>query len=437
MFTSTYHKRLSRDLERWMSRGWLSSDGRAAILSDIESRQGPSRLPAIIGILGALLLTTGAMTFVSANWDEMSKLTRLILLISAMWAAFGAAVWFQRSSHDYLLEAMLFLGAGLFGVNIMLIAQIYHIDGHYPDALFLWIAGALIVTLVLESRAALALAFVLMVIWTGTEMFEFDVTVHWPFLPVWIVATVLVVRLNWPAGLHLAILSLAFWVASTLLRLADIWHWPLHQIFGLLALIALGIFLGALSRAERPSLIMDFEPALMRYAMLGFLSSAFCVQLEFRSGEYFELLPGLLMAAALLLAVFAAAAVWWRDILSKVDLAVLIGFALWLALITFVPKHMMLWLHAPILMGFAIWLMGFAQHRAYRIILPMALSAFGIEVLYVYGKTLGSLLDTSLFFLAGGALLIVLAIGLEKLRRVMSPDAGHSSAEQADGEGAS
>lgn len=61
----------------------------------------------------------------------------------------------------------------------------------------------------------------------------------------------------------------------------------------------------------------------------------------------------------------------------------------------------------------------------------MALTAFGAEVLYIYAKTMGNLLDTSLFFLVGGVLLIVLAIGLEKLRRALSGNQPHPGGEGA------
>lgn len=431
MLNSSYRKRLARDLERWASSGWVTSEGRTAILADIDGQERPSRLPAIVGILGALLLATGAMTFISANWEEMSKLFRLILIFCAMWAAFGAAVWFQRTMHSYLLEAMLFLGAGMFGVNIMLIAQIYHIDGHYPDAVFLWTIGALVVALALESRSSLALAFVLMTIWTGTEVMEFDVLVHWPFLPVWVVGTAIIFRQKWRTGLHLAVLSIAFWITITLIQLAELWNWPEHQVFGLMAMIAMAVFLIGLANEGRGNLLMGFEAPLMRYAMLAVLAAAFIMQLEIRRAGHIQVLLLAMMAAFLMLVLLGGLAALRRNVLNAPDLAVFIGFAAWLILFTFVPRGLMLWVHGPVYMGFAIWLMAFSQRWSYRILLPMALTAFGAEVLYIYAKTMGNLLDTSLFFLVGGVLLIVLAIGLEKLRRALSGNQPHPGGEGA------
>jgi len=38
----------------------------------------------------------------------------------------------------------LLLGVILFGSNIMLIAQIYHIDSHFPNGVLMWSLGALL-----------------------------------------------------------------------------------------------------------------------------------------------------------------------------------------------------------------------------------------------------------------------------------------------------
>ncbi len=429
MLTWSYHKRLSRDIERWTGKGWLLPEGRAAILDELRQQRSGSRLPAIIGILGAVLLATGAMTFMSANWQEMSKLTRLIILFSAMWAAFGAAVWLQRTAHDYLLEAMLLLGAGMFGVNIMLIAQIYHIDGHYPDALFLWTVGALVVALALESRAALALAFVLMTIWTGAEMMSFDVRLHWPFVPVWVVGAAVIFRMKWRAGLHLATLSLGFWGAVTMLQLANRFNWTDGQTLALMALLTLPFFMLGLIRDAGKGWLMGFEPALMRYAMLGLLTASFLMQIDLRGSVRLDAVLFSLMLAVAALSAYGALSAYRSGALKAMDMAVLLGFAAWLILFHYVPRGLVLWVHAPIYMGFAIWLMAFAQYWAFSVLLPMALTAFGAEVLYIYAETMGSLLDTSLFFLVGGVLLIALAFGLEKLRRALSaPRSGEEGA---------
>jgi uncharacterized membrane protein len=42
-----------------------------------------------------------------------------------------------------LIGGLHLLGTMMFGAGIWLIAQIYHIDEHYPNALLIWSLGAL------------------------------------------------------------------------------------------------------------------------------------------------------------------------------------------------------------------------------------------------------------------------------------------------------
>ncbi len=51
----------------------------------------------------------------------------------------------------------------------MLIAQMYHMEGSPPDAVLYWALGALLAAVLLQSRPALAAAFVLIVVWSVWE----------------------------------------------------------------------------------------------------------------------------------------------------------------------------------------------------------------------------------------------------------------------------
>ena len=115
MFAFRYKQRLEKDIDRWIERGWIGKSNGQLILQDSAKSADDNRIFTIIGMLGMALLLAGVLTFVAANWQDMSKLARLAILFSAMWAVFAAAVWVEKTVNSYLQEGLLFLGAGIFG----------------------------------------------------------------------------------------------------------------------------------------------------------------------------------------------------------------------------------------------------------------------------------------------------------------------------------
>src|SRR5258706_3372631 len=84
-----YRSFVERELTRWQAAGWVSDNGAAAIRADLARRASGPGLAAALATLGAVLLGFAAMSFVAANWNVMSKLTRLVLLSAALWASYG------------------------------------------------------------------------------------------------------------------------------------------------------------------------------------------------------------------------------------------------------------------------------------------------------------------------------------------------------------
>ncbi|MBL4759012.1 MAG: hypothetical protein JKY32_15690 [Rhizobiales bacterium] len=85
-------------------------------------------------------------------------------------------------------------------------------------------------------------------------------------------------------------------------------------------------------------------------------------------------------------------------------------------------------LSAIVAIGLSIWAMEYGQEYHYSKAINLGLIIFGLVVLDIYFATFGSLLDTALFFLLGGILLLVLAWFLSRLRsRFNQPEEGAAS----------
>jgi len=117
------------------------------------------------------------------------------------------------------------------------------------------------------------------------------------------------------------------------------------------------------------------------------------------------------MAAVAVLAVVA----WRRRGISTVDAAgaVAIGLAA-IAYVYFQPEEQMAarLIGGIIVIGAALWAINNGQTGPQRVGKTTGLVAFGIEIIYLYVVTIGTLMDTALAFLVGGVLFIALAYGL-------------------------
>ena len=136
--------KVERDLSRWQAAGWISDTGAAAIRADLASRKPPFGAAAILAMLGAVLFGFAIMSFVAANWNAMSKLARLTLLLATLWACYGGAAWLFKRQLPMFAQAAVLGGIAVYGASIMLISQMYHMEGSPPDAVLLWALGALL-----------------------------------------------------------------------------------------------------------------------------------------------------------------------------------------------------------------------------------------------------------------------------------------------------
>ncbi|MFT3731311.1 MAG: DUF2157 domain-containing protein [Hyphomicrobium sp.] len=354
---SPYRNRLLRDLDRWRSNGWLSEEGRAAILAEVEAG-APSRfnLASALGILASVLFGFAALSFVAAHWEDVPRLGRLLLLLASIWAGYGAAGWLQTRGHAHLADAAVLFSAGMFGASIMLVSQMYHIAGNPTDGILLWWMGTLLAGVALRSNPALALTMVLVCVWSSMIASETN-HVHWPFLIGWGLVTAAFYWQRWWPGLHLSALSLSLFVVSLGFLIAD------GHSSGLVATIGVLVALACVAVGK---LWPDFDhiaTPLFGYAIAVAFQCLFTLQF-FETRSTSEMIALAIITLVLLIAVISHA-------LSTGNRG-----ALWLGYI-----------------------------------------AFSIEILALYGMTIGTILGTSLFFLIAAIIVGLLAYAALKLAR--------------------
>ena len=354
---SWYSQRVERDLARWQRAGWVNEAGAASIRSDLAARKSAFGAAGIFAILGAVLFGFAIMSFVAAHWTGMSKLARLALMLATLWACYGAAAYLLARKLEAFAQAAILGGIAVYGAGIMLIAQMYHMEGSPPDAVFYWAAGALLAAVLLQSRPALAAAFVLIVVWSVWER-TLAGAPHWYFLPMWLVSVVVGAWLGWRPALHLAALSLLIWLIPLgYFVLGNHAHW-------LPALIGTGVAFTAVLAGRVIDRHLPAAPVLFAYAVATAFAALFIAQFIDDFSFYDNQKPrsvGRLLLLAILTLVGLLAAMYWA--LNTENRA-----ALWIGYV-----------------------------------------AFAVEIFALYLRTLGTLLDTSLFFLVAAILVSALA----------------------------
>ncbi|WP_287958895.1 DUF2157 domain-containing protein [Filomicrobium sp.] len=345
-----HSRQLEADVQRWQEAGWVTPDGAKAIAEELRAQTPAFRLPAVLAILGAVLLGFAAMSFVAANWQEMPKIARLGLLGAALWGFYGLAGWLFSRNLEAFAHAAILGGVGIFGAAIMLIAQMYHIEGRPPDAVLLWCAGAVLAGILLRSNPSLVLAMLLAGLWSGWET-SITEHVHWPFLIAWGLISLGFVWHKWHPGMHVSALAISIFVVLLGYLLNEGHAHGLVLIIGL-AVATVGILITTLHAI--PALI---EPARTSFGYAIAVSYAALFALQFIEDP----MTNTLIATAV------------------GTLALLIG-AIILALRT--DNRGALW---------------------------VAYTAFSIEVMGLYFKSVGTLLGSSVFFLTAGIVVIALA----------------------------
>ncbi|NIJ40192.1 putative membrane protein [Parvibaculum indicum] len=420
MWQRSYLQRLKRDIDLWIERGWVTPANAEAILEEASRTPDTRRTPAILAILGAVLIGFAAMSFVAANWAELSKLTKLALIGTGLVAAYGVAWQTDRRGHPAFAQAALLTGLCLFGAAIMLIAQIYHIQTDDPGGVLAWCIAALAAAAILPSRPALALGMLLAAVWSGFAHSLYPQIPHLGFFLPWLFALALTLRFSWVAGFHLWIVTGYAWLALNAGPIGDWMGVGPAAIAALVVLDAIGLWLAALalrSRLPRFADVAEDYGIVVAFAVFWILH----VIPANEAGTVNGLWIGVALAMALTVLAIGAAALARHRLEARH--AVAIG-GMSLAALAYPPlMHVMgpaiEWIYSAAFLALSVWLVSYGTSRHSRFLVNGAFAAFAAEVLYLYFATLGTMLDTAAFFLIGGLLLIAGSLFFERLRRRM------------------
>lgn len=450
MWDRAFVSRLRKELPDWIEKGWVTPSGEAAIIGAAEARaaQGTRVVPVALAVIGALTLGAGIILFFAANWDAIPKIVKLIVLFGAMWIAYaiaGRGLSGSAQSSRVIAQAMLLLGIILFGANIHLIAQIYHIDAHYPNGILMWALGALVLVWAVPSQPVAVAGIALATLWSGMEIFEFGRQLHWPFLGVWALFAAPALYRGWKWATCAALVALGIWCFMIIVdwpyRKGGEEFWLLH----IYVLMGAALYLAGTAMQDIPRLA-GLATVVRRTSLIGALFAAhFFIYVGVHGlpwyGWNFDTFnadqwrragvasAGMMAFIAVFgLAALALAADRFRRLAARHSKRDMAGIALTVlataAILVnpFLPGRygdavFMYVAINGIVFGLLIWMVVEGYRSGERFQVYCAFAAYGAGMIAVYFMGFWTLMSRSLFVMGGGAVLIAGVYILERQRR--------------------
>ena len=403
MFKSR-HTLLSEAIADWQARGLLADQAAQSLKEDISVTKSGFGFAQFVILAGVLCLILAALSFVAANWDDFPRLLRVGLIIALLWTGWAGGAWAKLRGHPWLSEALYLLGCGMFGAGIMLISQMYHIQGDAVDAVWLWALGTTLGAALVRAAMPLIGAIVLWGIWYlmsfnlfGRNIWEISTELTYAL------ALLVCAGLAWwvrsRLAAHLLTLSFLVWVPFTIGTGAD----DEELILPISTALYVVVVTLALWLPRWPHILRGFEAALLFYALTAvFATAMFAFLIEVSGdglGEYGYFYP-IVIAPVLLMAWQARRTDWPHSY----DMFVCAAFAV-IAAIVYLPFNIGI-LGAAWVLGLTIWITRMGWRLDLRRLRVLGMASFVISMVTIYGMTVGTLLGTSGFFL--GAALVLL-----------------------------
>jgi uncharacterized membrane protein len=168
------------DIQKLHEAGLISDEQRQKIIEQFKLKEEGGKFLAIISIVGAVLIVSGIILLISANWNEIPRGVKIAVGLALMLGAHAGGWWLREVQGKYRKagEALHLIGSGLFLGNIALIGQIYHLSTREPNAFLLWWLGIAALPWLLRSKAQHVLLLLAFGFWFGTEANERDSLIY-------------------------------------------------------------------------------------------------------------------------------------------------------------------------------------------------------------------------------------------------------------------
>lgn len=136
-----------------------------SITSEQDKEDTQKKTIRIVVTIAAIFVGAGIFSFIASNWQEMTRPSKIVVILTAMLTSYSLGWYFKEKLNLIKTgEALILLGAIIYGAGIFLVAQMFNIRANWPDGFILWMLGTIAMAYAIESFALFYLAIPLGII---------------------------------------------------------------------------------------------------------------------------------------------------------------------------------------------------------------------------------------------------------------------------------
>lgn len=381
---SMFAKRLRGEMSRWVEAGVITAEQQTSIAALYPAEAESRRVVTLFATLGTSILAVGLFLIISSNWNgihDWVKIGALVVLLAGVYAG-GWWLRIEPGRWPRIGDAVLMLGCLLFMGGIALVSQTFNLNARPPTGVLVWWLGIIAVPWLTRAKGAQFISMAAGLIWLTMELAYSGgwlelVDSHRDSIAEWSGAGCLVGTALLTGGLALRRTSFATFSS-------------LHEMMGLIVLQT-SLYCGGFARNGSTH---DWEPVNLSagFVLVGLALAGAAAAAWGNRGALQRLAPWLGLALIPALASLAG--------FDGNDRGELISVGYWLALLVFDLAL----IHVALKLGRPGWI-------------NLGLAFIAVNIFTRYWDLLGSMMDSGVFFVVSGLVILALAFGFAKGRR--------------------
>ncbi len=154
---------VSSELDHFESNGLITGEQKTGILESYDVKGGLNFIRVVVTI-GALLVGLGILSFIASNWDGISNLVKLLIILG-VFGGVNLAGYMLSEENPKTGRSFIYLGTLVYGAGIFLIGQMYNFGGEFPTAFLLWSFGVLPIAFQLKDKYLMLFANLLFMVY--------------------------------------------------------------------------------------------------------------------------------------------------------------------------------------------------------------------------------------------------------------------------------
>lgn len=411
----SFNQQLHKEISKWQQDGIIQTETAQNLLHryPVEKRN----MTQTLAFLGSILLGIGVILFFAANWQAMPRLLKIAVVVLSFTSAYAVGYYlaYVKGTYPKVGHALILLGSILYGASIWLIAQIFHIEAEAGMGFLLWYLGVIPVAYLFNSSLQLALATVNLVAWFLAGKYPLSL----PFLifPLLLGATILPLAIKKKDQFNFLVTVIAayIWFVPLGVKLAKTnFSFPLGIISLLLFSLILYFLMKLLQNkdffAENFLLILSFVGMFVSLAPFTFHDFL----QEFVAKPPLHYFPYLLLGSLLVLTALKLK----EGKFGIHDLPLLLLYLCLFPFLTQLGQSMPLLVFNNILFFvFTLLIIYYGYLLKNPLVFNISIIMFAAAIVMKYFDFFFALMPRSVFFMSGGALLLLGSLFLERQRR--------------------